>query len=76
MYGRRRIDGVDLFAGLIIGFSIIFIVGICIIAYINESECSKKGGEMVGTGEHSTIMMSAGDGVYMTMETENKECSK
>ncbi|UUV46039.1 hypothetical protein [Bacillus phage vB_BanS-Thrax1] len=76
MYGRRRITGVDVFAGLIIGLSAILIIGVIASAIITESDCRSKGGKMVGTGEHTTHLIYAGEGVYTTMETENKACDK
>lgn len=76
MYGSRRGNVFMAFMWALMVITAILIVLITISTYYTVSECHKKGGEMVGTGEYTTHMISAGDGVFTTMETENKECSK
>ncbi|UUV46553.1 hypothetical protein [Bacillus phage vB_BanS-Thrax3] len=76
MYGRRGTDWILVSIYGIIIISVIMMFALIIITLFETSKCHQKGGKMVGTGEYSTIVMSAGDGVYTTMETENKACDK
>ena len=75
MYGRRRFDGADALAVLIIGVSVLLIIIVIASAILTESDCRSKGGKMVGTGEYTQQIMMAGDAPFI-YETENKECSK
>lgn len=76
MYGSRTGGCVIWLAYAMCFITAILMVWIIIATFFTVSDCHQKGGEMVGTGEYTTHMISAGDGVFTTFETENTECSK